>query len=87
MKAEITFNQLWDNPSVRSFFFREQSTKTLQELIDRANEYATDVCEAVENYAEMNGCDLDYIEDMFYEDSVEELAKEFGIELLDDEDE
>ena len=31
--------------------------------------------------------ELDDIEDMFYEDPVEELANEFGIELLDDEDE
>ena len=86
MKAEITFNQLWCNPSVRGFFFRTQSENTLNDLIERAGN-ATDVCKAVDDYAERTGEDLDEIEEYFYNDSVEELAERFEIELEDSEDE
>lgn len=85
MKAEITFSQLWWNHSLLNFFFRSQSEKTLNELMERrASGYAEDVCEVIEDYADSNGYDLDDIEEMFYsfgDGSVEELAEEFGIAL------
>ena len=88
MKAEITFSQVWANPSVRSFFFRDQSENTLQELKDKAVDFE-DALERIENYANTNFLDLDEIEEMFYhfeDGSVETLAKEFEIELYEDDD-
>ena len=87
MKAEITFPQLWANPSVRSFFFRTQSENTLVELIDRAVECSSDVVRRIDEYADENFLDLDEIEEMFYsfeDGTLETLANEFGIELEDD---
>lgn len=83
MKAEITFNQLWANPSVRKFFFRTQSENTLQELADRSADWE----DALQKIEESIYEDLDEVEEMFYEETVEELAEEFGIELTEDEDE
>ena len=83
MKAEITFNQLWANPSVRKFFFRSQSENTLQQLRFRAVDFE-DAIKQIDNYADKKGCDLDEIEEMFYsygDNSLEALANEFEIEL------
>ena len=85
MKAEITFSQVWSNPSVRRFWFREQSENTLRELVDLAEDWDK-AEELIEDYANNNFIGLDEIEEMFYEDSVYELAKEFEIELIDDEE-
>ncbi len=82
MLAEITFSQVWNNPSVRRFFFRDQSEETLQELADRAVDWEA-ALDKIDNHSDY----LDEVEDMFYEDSVEELAEEFGIELYEDEEE
>ncbi len=87
MKAEITFSQLWANPSVRKFFFREQSENTLQDLNSRAVDFE-DAIAAIDNYADMEDSSLEDIEEMFYcfeDNSLEALAKEFGIELIDEE--
>ena len=81
MKAEITFSQVWANPSVRRFFFRSQSEDTLQELADRAVDWE-DAMERIDDLYD----DLDEVEEMFYEETIEELAEEFGIELLDADD-
>jgi len=89
MKAEITFEQLWTNPSVRGFFFRTQSEETLNELMERAAISESRVCEAVDFYAETHGEDLEGIEEMFYsygDNTVEDLANELGIELEENED-
>lgn len=85
MKAEITFREIWSNPSVRNFFFRDQSEETLQELCRRAEDWE-DALDLIEDYAEVNFLFLDDIEEMFYVDEVEELASEFHIKL-EDEDE
>ena len=89
MKAEITFEQLWTNPSVRDYFFRTQSENTLNELMARAAIDSIDVCEIVDDYADRYGLDLDEIEEMFYsfgDNTVEDLAAEFGIELTNEEE-
>jgi len=86
MQAEITFSQVWNNPSVRRFWFREQSENTLQELADKSVDFE-DALDKIEDYANNNNLGLDEIEEMFYEDSVKELANEFEIELYDDEEE
>jgi len=83
MKAEITFSQLWNNPSVRKFFFRQQSERTLQKLRERAADFQQ-ALETIETYAEQNGYALDDIEEMFFsfgDNTLEALAAELEIEL------
>ena len=86
MKAEITFSQVWSNPSVRRFWFREQSENTLQKLVDRAEDWDK-AEELIEDYANNNFLGLDEIEEMFYEETVESLADEFEIKLWNDDEE
>ena len=86
MKAEITFSQLWENESLMSFFFREQSIRTLDELLEKVADKMAAI-NAIEVHAEINDYSVDDVEEMFYEYSVEELAREFDLELeSDDED-
>ena len=86
MKAEVTFSELWQNESLMSFFFREQSIRTLEELLEKvADKWAA--INAIEFHAEINNYRVDDVEEMFYEYSVEELADELGLELaIEDED-
>ena len=86
MKAEITFEQVYWNHSLMYFFFRTQSEKTLEELLDRASD-KREAVEKISENAEWDYEDLDELEEDFYELSVEELAEKFGIELNDEEDE
>lgn len=86
MKAEITIEQVWYNHSLMNFFFREQAEKTLETFLDNVEDTGA-ALDCIEDYAEMHDLTLDDIEEMFYEDSVEELADEFGIELEEDEEE
>lgn len=87
MTAEITFLQVWANPSVRKFFFTEQAENTLQELSERAEDFegALDI---IEDYANRNCLSLEDIADMFHswgDNTLEDLAEEFEIELNDNE--
>lgn len=90
MTAEITFSQVWANPSLRNFFFTTQAEDTLQELSERAVDFE-DAQDRIEDYANRNGLTLDDIADMFHSfgdsNTLEELAEEFEIELNDEEDE
>lgn len=85
MKAEITFSQLYWNHSLMNFFFRDQAERTLNDLMDRAVDKPGAI-EAVEEYADTYDYDVDAIEEMFYDESVESLAEEFGIEIEPNED-
>ena len=85
MKAEITFSQLYWNHSLMNYFFRSQSENTLNELLDRAEDRQTAVS-LIDEYSEFNYSDLDYLEEDFYNESVETLATMFGIELSEEED-
>ena len=85
MKAEITFSQLWENESLMSFFFREQSIRTLDELMEKVADKMAAI-NAIEVHAEINDYSVDDVEEMFYEYSVEELAEEFGLQI-ENEDE
>lgn len=86
MKAEITFSQLYWNCSLMDFFFREQSKMTVEDLMASVEDPKT-ALEKIDAYASENDYELDEIEEMFYEDSVEELAATFDLELKQDEDE
>ena len=86
MKAEVTFSELWQNESLMSFFFREQSIRTLDELLEKVADKKAAI-NAIEVHAEISGYSVDDVDEMFYEYSVEELAEEFGLELeSEDED-
>ena len=88
MRTEVTMTNLWWNPSLMGFFFRDQAKGSLEELVNKSSELNESVLEKIEDYAEANDYDLDMIEEMFYEMSLGELAEEFEIELQeDDEDE
>ena len=85
MKAEVTFSELWWNESLMSFFFREQSIRTLDELLEKVADKRAAI-NAIEVHAEISDYSVDDVEEMFYEYSVEELADEFGLELESDEE-
>lgn len=81
MQANVTFSQLYTNPSVMKFFFRQQSIDTLEDLLSRS---AMDDDGTLERLEAATWCDeLDTIEEDFYQLSVEELAKQYDIELID----
>ena len=80
MKAEVTFSELWWNESLMSFFFRKQSIRTLDELMEKVADKQAAI-NTIEVHAEINNYSVDDVEEMFYEYSVEELAEEFGLEI------
>lgn len=86
MEAEVTFSELYWNESLMSFFFRVQSIRTLDELMGKVAD-KEDAINAIEVHAEISGYSVDDVEEMFYEYTVEELAREFDLELENDDDE
>lgn len=81
MKVELTFKQLYYNNSLMSFFFRTQAENTLYELIEKCEESNEEIFNAIENYSD----DLDEIEEMMYNDSIEEISTELGLTILEEE--
>lgn len=87
MRIEIHFMRVYNTKFLLNYFFRSQSEKTLDELINRAVDDISIVLGAIDSYAEQNNYDIDDIEEMFYNESVEDIAKEIGIELEEEEEE
>ena len=87
MKAEITFKQLFWNGCLMNFFLREQSRRHLNELFNRASCSGMYLEGTISEYVEENDIDADGLDELLYDYSVEELAEEFGIELIEDKDE
>lgn len=83
MKANISINQLYYNASIMNFFFRTQSENTFNELLENVEESNSEIFEAIENYSD----DLDEVEEMFYNDSIEEIAQNLGLTLIETEEE
>ena len=83
MKAELTIKQLYYNASIMNFFFRTQSENTFNELIEKCTESNDEIFNAIENYSD----DLDNIEEMLYNDSIDEIATELGLTILEEEEE
>ena len=69
-----------------NFFFRSQAEKTLEELMNRAKDKQAAI-DTIESWCEYEDYDVDSLEEDFYNDTVEELAERFGIELDEPEDE
>ena len=86
MKINISFRGLYLRRSLFEYWFREQSEKTLDELINRSNKGFDFVLDTVERYANENNFDVDDIDEMFYHDSVEDIAKNLDIELKEEEE-
>ena len=87
MKAEITFKQLFWNDSLTNFFLRKQSRRHLNELFNRASCSGMHLEGIISDYVEENDIDADGLDELLYDYSVEELAEEFGIELIEDKEE
>ena len=84
MKAEVTISNICWNNSLSDFFFRDQAYNTLEELVKRSAMNGQNTLDALDDATEdMN---IDDVEEMFYSESVEYCADEFGIELEDEED-
>ena len=83
MKAELTIKQLYYNSSIMNFFFRTQSENTFNELIEKCTESNDEIFNAIENYSD----DLDEVEEMFYNDSIEEISEALGLTISEEEEE
>ena len=83
MKAELTIKQLYYNASIMNFFFRTQAENTFNELIEKCTESNDKIFNAIENYSD----DLDDVEEMFYNDSIEEIAEALGLTIEEEEEE
>lgn len=85
MKAEITMSQMYWNPSILGFFFTKQAQNTLTELLDKAEDRET-ALEQIDSTADSWDMDADSIGDMFHDMTVEELAAQFEIDLVEEEE-
>ena len=83
MKAELTIKQLYYNSSIMNFFFRTQAENTFNELIEKCEESNDEIFNAIENYSD----DLDTIEEMFYNDDIDDIATELGLTIEEEEEE
>lgn len=84
MRTEVTISNIYWNKGLANFFFRTQAYNTLEELVERSFMGSQLTLEALDDQTE--GADLDNVEEMFYSDSVEEIADYYGIELDEKED-
>ena len=82
MRTDVTLKQLYYNNSLLNYFFRTQAQDTFHELLDRAEDSIDDVLEHL-------GICFDYmylddVEEIFYNDQVQEIADTYGISLRED---
>ena len=85
MVANVTISNIYWNNSLRSFFWRTQSMDTLEELMSRSTMDNNDILQLLDEQTEEE--DIDDVEEDFYSLSVEELAENYGIELVEDDEE
>jgi hypothetical protein len=83
MKAEISISQVYYNASLLNFFFRTQAENTFNELFESVEEENEDVFNAIEGYSD----DLDEIEEMFYNDSIDEIISNLRLTAIEEEEE
>lgn len=79
MKAEVKISSIYWYKGLGNFFFRDQAYETLEELINRSTMSGPDTLDALDEAT--GDMDIDDVEEMFYSESVEYCADEFGIEL------
>lgn len=85
MKANVTIENIWFNSGLRNFFFRDQAFKTLEDLVNRSELSERETIEFLDAHYE--DYDLDELEEMFYNDSVEEITSDCGLTLEEEEEE
>lgn len=83
MKAQLSISNLYYNKSLLNFFFRTQSEEEFNNFFNRVAEETEDVFNAIENYSD----DLYDIEEMFYNDSIEEIISNLGLTAIEEEEE
>ena len=74
--------QIWWNASVRDFFFRQQAEDTLNDLMDAVVEDTVEVLDAIEDYTD----DLDEVEELLYNEPLDELVEIFNLTPMDVDD-
>lgn len=85
MKAEVTISNLyWNKVSLGGFFFRDQAYETLEQLVERSLDGEATL-RALDEITEDE--DIDSVEEDFYDLSVEQLAKNYDIELEEEDEE
>ena len=84
MVVDVTISNIYWNNSLRSFFWRTQSMDTLEELMSRSTMDQNDILQLLDKQTEEE--DIDDVEEDFYSLSVEELAENYGIELVEDDE-
>jgi hypothetical protein len=82
MKVNLTISQLYYNVSILNFFFRTQAKNDFNKLFESVNESEQTVFEAIENYSD----DLDEIEELFYNDSIEEICEQLRLTLIEEDE-
>ena len=82
MKVNLTISQLYYNVSILNFFFRTQAQNDFNKLFESVNESEQTVFEAIENYSD----DLDEIEELFYNDSIEEICEQLRLTLIEEDE-
>ena len=82
MKFETLLSSVWYYEPLREHFFRLQSIRTMNKLIDSVYGLTQDILDDIENCL-----DSDALDEMLYNESVEDLANEFGLELMEEEKE
>lgn len=75
MKINLELKQIWCDPHLRDYFFRQQAENKMEELLRRA--FNSDVLEQLEETYE----DFDSLEEELYSAGAEEIARYSGISL------
>lgn len=71
MKTELTLANCYYNNSLMNFFFRSQATETLIKLLETVEEDIHQISDNAEDYTD----DLDIIEELFYNKSIEDIIE------------
>jgi len=77
MKIDIIISEIYNNHGLLKYFFRPQAQTEFNELFENVEESESEVFQAIENYSD----DLNEVEEMFYNDSREEICKTLGLTL------
>jgi hypothetical protein len=83
MKATITASNLYYNHSLLNYFFRTQSENEFKKLFESVQEDEDYVLDAIDNYSD----DLDEVEEMFYNESIDEIILNLGLTSKEEEEE
>lgn len=85
MKTEVTISNIWWHEGLCDFFFRGQSYKTLELLMALSTMDGQKTLRALDEATE--DMDLHDVEELFYSYSAEDIAREFGIDINENDEE